>query len=136
MNGVFSNVNKNYAVNLKNFRSKPDNDGPNKTDTNIYQTRTEDENLSYRSYTHLSNHKQTKSDGKYNFEQAYDSRPSDQEDGILKLRKQMLNQEYQHLEKQRVDMNIGSYSPISLSSRQPSEFATPYDLAEERLDML
>jgi hypothetical protein len=132
-NSNFSNMSKNYAANISNFKNQNEFDASNKTAGKIYNSHAyhDDENLSYRSYTHLSSQKQVQSDGKYQIQKAHISGQSE-DDGVLMLRKQMLNQEYLDLEKQRQNMKINEMSPMSNGSRgQPSRYNTPYDIYDD-----
>lgn len=74
-----------------------------------------------------------KSDDKYINALVYTSQNSDNEDGILKLRKKMLNREYQDLECQRRQMNM-PHSPISESNSKsiPNSVNLPYTISTEK----
>lgn len=100
--------------------------------------------MSQRSYTNLSQqnktfgacykvqHERIVSDDKRQV--ASDDRSKTQHHvpkGILQLRKQMLNQEYEALEEQKRQMQIEDFSPESAHSYFNSEFETPRDIADE-----
>jgi len=55
--------------------------------------------------------------------------------GILQLRKQMLNQEYEDLEKQKLKMRIPDFSPQSFETNKMSEYGSTLNIAEEYSDV-
>ena len=56
-NANFSNLNKNYSANSSNLKPKSQFETSNNTIAQIYKSGGDDQNLSYRSYSHISNEK-------------------------------------------------------------------------------
>lgn len=133
----FSQMSKNYAINVGSLRSNGSKENPNprindkenndsKTDrslSNISQNNKTQNSQSYKDQV-LSDEKRALFSDERNKTQ--DSIPK----GILELRKQMLNQEYQALEEAKEQRETNN-SPKNAKDFKKSEYDTPRDIAEE-----
>lgn len=133
----FSQMNKNYAINVGSLRSNGFKENPNtrmiNKENNDSKTDRSLSNISQNNKTHdsLSHKGQILSDEKRALfsderNKTQDSIPK----GILELRKQMLNQEYQALEEAK-ELREANNSPKNSKDIKKSEYDTPRDIAEE-----
>lgn len=128
-NSNFSNQGKNYATDKSDCPLPKEHAMQNKTVGNIYRNQ-EQNNMSYRSYTHLSSdYMKARSDNKLSSNLTHDHQVNNED--LLQLKREMLNQEYEELELQKNNILLPYYSSNSSSSRNMSSCSTPKDYRKE-----
>jgi len=149
----FSQLSENYAANLNNLRNwdkSKDYQIPmtitHKAQKEKFLIKDRDLN-SHRSHWNLTHQHDTYSDTRLKHESLtydaehhhFESKTSKTQEkvpnGILQLRKQMLNQEYEDLEKQKLKMRIPDFSPQSFETNKMSEYGSTLNIAEEYSDV-
>ena len=135
----FSKMTKNYAKNVCNLRTN-EVEGPHQfysAKDNELGSKTERSysNLSQQNKTHNSRYQEGResilSEERL---QDIDNRSRTQQEipnGILQLRKQMLNQEYQILEEQKKELQMTNLSPDTKEMSMQSQHDTPNNLEQE-----
>jgi hypothetical protein len=136
-NTNFSQMSKNYAVNVWSLRSEVSKEQPKAK----YSNKENDGSKTDRSYSNISQHTKTHDSKIYKNQVLSDEKRalfSDERNktqdsvpkGILELRKQMLNQEYQALEEQKESHEVESPSRTEKDYKK-SEYDTPREIGEE-----